>query len=264
MSGDREFTKAASFLMRLICIGLCLFVLSVVLLNIGFEGEVGAIYETGWHLLTGFAFFLRRNLATISTDAGTWGPGVVAFGLALGLGHHFLRGWAKKRDRKWSMLSTLCVGLLLPVLFMIAFLVPGALVQLEGLAGVKWFQHGYGPLSLARWQTTHVARVAKIWAETENGGRFPDSLNELVKAGSRAGESFRISPAIEGEPAEPLMYFGKGLTIESDASLPLVISPCFVVEGKRIRVVATVGGESIIRDDELDAWIDKAMAARKP
>ena len=65
-----------------------------------------------------------------------------------------------------------------------------------------------------------------------------------------------------GRPPEPPIYFGKWLTLDSAPDLPLLISPGYRQGGKRIRQVLTVGSELVVIDDEeVDTWIDKAMAA---
>lgn len=92
------------------------------------------------HLFGGFALFLRDNLSKVSTDSGTWAPGLLAFCLALLIAHRFLSQYAIKRDRSWSFVSSVCLGLLLPILFIIAFIVPGALLQVKSLAENPWFQ----------------------------------------------------------------------------------------------------------------------------
>lgn len=89
-------------------------------------------------LVAGFWDFLRVNIPAISFDAGTWGPGLGAFFLALGFSHRFLAKWAARTHRRWSFATSFCVVLLVPVLFVIAFIVPGVLVQWEILRQVPW------------------------------------------------------------------------------------------------------------------------------
>lgn len=108
------------------------------LINSGFD-------EVFIHLLGGFFFFLRENLAKLSTDSATWVPGLAAFGLALVIAHRFLHQHAARRNRKWSFVTTACLGLFLPVLFAVAFIVPGALLQLKSLASNPWFQRSSSP-----------------------------------------------------------------------------------------------------------------------
>lgn len=89
-------------------------------------------------LVTGFYFFLHKNLPAISWDAGTWAPGVGAFSIAMIFIHRFLRAWSVRTHRHWSYASTLCLMSLLPVLFIISFIVPGVLLQWELLRQTPW------------------------------------------------------------------------------------------------------------------------------
>ncbi|WP_265594476.1 hypothetical protein [Haloferula sp. BvORR071] len=88
-----------------------------------------------FRLLVGFWFFLATNLPLISTNAATWVPGLAAFGLAVVGIHVFLRPWAVKKGKRWPVGNSLALGAVIPVLFVIAFLVPGILLQLQGLSG---------------------------------------------------------------------------------------------------------------------------------
>lgn len=91
-------------------------------------------------LITGFWFFLSRNLPSMSWDVGTWGPGLGAFLLATVFSHRFLARWAARTNRHWNFGTSLCLALMVPVLFVISFIVPGVLLQLEVLRQVPWFE----------------------------------------------------------------------------------------------------------------------------
>ncbi len=117
---------------------LALLFVFVQLINSGFD-------EVIVHLFGGFFFFLRENLAKLSTDSATWVPGLAAFGLALVIAHRFLRQHAASRNRKWSFITTACLGLFLPILFAVAFIVPGALLQVKSLAAEPWFERSSSP-----------------------------------------------------------------------------------------------------------------------
>ncbi len=236
-------------------------VLLVLSFVIAMAGGLG-ILEIFWRLLTGFASFLRENLPRISADAGTWGPGLVAFGLALVVGHFFLRGWAEKRNRPWSAGSTLCAGLVLPLLFAISFLVPGVLLQVERLAEVKWFSRSSIAEVVFRQQLESIGMA--IFVYDDEMGRLPDSLDELVGFEFFSSSSSLLVRGEGSSPPEPPIYLGRWLTMDSDGSLPLLISPSYSKNGAMVRQVLTMGSEFVeIRDEEVDAWIDKAMAAGK-
>lgn len=89
-------------------------------------------------MTTGFWSFLRLNIPAISWNADTWGPGLGAFILASGIAHGFFSRWAAKTGRAWSVGTTACVMMIMPVLFGIAFIVPGILLQWEILRSGPW------------------------------------------------------------------------------------------------------------------------------
>lgn len=91
-----------------------------------------------FEFIGGFWFFLRENLTAMSWDAGTWGPALGAFLLATLLAHRFLSAWAVRTNRHWSFATSLCVALVVPVLFVVAFIIPGVLLQWEMLRQVPW------------------------------------------------------------------------------------------------------------------------------
>lgn len=90
--------------------------------------------------VAGFWFFLSENLNAMSSDAGTWGPGLGAFLLVTVFAHRFLARWASRTNRHWSFATTFCLALIVPVLFVIAFIVPGVLLQWEILRQVHWIE----------------------------------------------------------------------------------------------------------------------------
>lgn len=78
----------------------------------------------------------------MSWDAGTWAPGVVSFLVATLFIHLFLSRWASRTGRHWSFWSSVCAALIVPVLFVISFLVPGVILQWEMLRQVPWIDIG--------------------------------------------------------------------------------------------------------------------------
>lgn len=91
-----------------------------------------------WRFLTGFVAFLTKNLPAISWNAATWGPGVGAFLIAVVFVHRWLGRWAARTGRPWSFATSFCLVSLVPVLFVISFIVPGVLLQWEALREVVW------------------------------------------------------------------------------------------------------------------------------
>jgi hypothetical protein len=94
-----------------------------------------------WRFLTGFWHFLAANVPAISWNAATWGPGLGAFIIAVVFLHRWLSRWASRTGRSWSFATSFCLVSLVPVLFVISFLVPGVLVQWEMLREVKWVEY---------------------------------------------------------------------------------------------------------------------------
>ncbi len=255
--------RLLSLIGRAFFVLLLAFLLLVVLVNVGLEGVAGAILEVAWHLLTGAVAFLAGNLGKLSTDAGTWGPGLAAFVAATVVAHRFLRGIAARRHRTWSCSATASIVMFLPLLFATAFLVPGVLLQVRGLFAERWFESGlrYPPEAAAARQ---LSMYANAWAGEFGDGRFPPSVAAMVESGLMSVETGRFvtKPALLGEPA---LYLGAGLTMDSDASLPLVISSPYEGENGLVRLVVMVGSDRLeIREDELNGWVDRALAARQP
>lgn len=109
----------------------------LVVLTCGMFAKTGGLLLI-FRLLAGFYFFLRENLPAITYDAGTFGPGVAAFGIATLMLHRLCAKWAVRTARPWSFGTSLCLALIVPVLFVISFIVPGVLLQWEMLRQVPW------------------------------------------------------------------------------------------------------------------------------
>jgi hypothetical protein len=88
--------------------------------------------------LFGFIPFLKNNIPAISWNAATWGPGLGAFVIAVIFSHRYLSRWAVRTGRPWGFATSLCLVLLVPVLFVISFIVPGILLQWEVLRETVW------------------------------------------------------------------------------------------------------------------------------
>ena len=131
--------KSIKQLMRFLGVIVVIFVGLILLLNfLAALSPFGGDDLLAAELIGGFWFFFRENLPAMSWDAGTWGPGLGAFLLALAFAHHFLKSWASSTGRYWSFASSFCLMLTFPVLFVVAFIVPGVLLQWEILRHVPW------------------------------------------------------------------------------------------------------------------------------
>ncbi|WP_193212185.1 hypothetical protein [Luteolibacter marinus] len=215
-----------------------------------------------FHLLFGSVIFVCENLRAVSTDAGTWGPGLVAFIAGLGILHRFARAWAGRRGKVWTMGSTFCLGMVLPVVFGISFIVPGVLLQVNGLASIPWLYRDPSrpfPESFAQWLSIELSEAAT----NDQEGRFPDSLEDLPPETLERLRLLSLWNRDLSTVPEPLIYLGSGLTLDSAADLPLFISAVYRFRGRSVRTVCAVGGERFeIDDGDIDEWIDKAIAAR--
>jgi len=213
-----------------------------------------------FHLVAGFWFFLIEKLPAVSSDAGTWGPGLAAWLVSLAVGHRFLRRWAAGRGLQWRVTTTTCLGLLLPVLFAMSFIVPGILLQVDGLRKVSWFaRHSGKPSSMAKMEMRNLAQACAGFANISTDGKFPDSLDVLVKKDFVSRRLLDLSGDKNIPPEHPI-YLGTGCTRDTAGDAPLAISPCFQDRGSLQRIVVTVDGTMIvIQDDEVDAWIDRVI-----
>jgi hypothetical protein len=152
--------------------------------------------------------------------------------------------------------------LVLPLLFAISFLVPGVLLQMELLGKVKWFSRSSIAEAVLRQELQSIGMA--IFVYDEEKGRLPDSLDELAELEFLAIDPLKLPSSGTESPPEPPIYLGRWLTVDSDGSLPLLISPSYSKNGAKVRQVLTMGSEFVeIRDEEVDEWIDKAMAAGK-
>lgn len=88
----------------------------------------------------GFWQFLVHNVPLISWNADQWVPGLGAFLIAWCIIHRWLSRWAKRTNRHWSLLSSFSVVALVPVLFVISFIVPGVLLNWDALIEVNWVE----------------------------------------------------------------------------------------------------------------------------
>ena len=232
---------------------------SLILLGLAQQGH----FEFLLHLLGGFGFFLHRNLPAISMNSATWIPGVSAFLLVLVVGHRFLKRWATYRGHAWSFTNTFCAAMLLPVLFGIAFIVPGALLQVDLLRQSPWFQPQRHHGAILKMALRNYAQAAFYLAEESPGKRFPHSLEAIEEADLMDVEAF-VPFGDSYLPMEPFIYLGADQTLSSDPSLPLCISPPYPQNGVTFRQLITLAGEFVeIHDEEVDSWIERVYPRAK-
>jgi hypothetical protein len=239
------------------------FVGLLVVAILGLDAHVAASFEILWHLATGFVRFLQTNLRNISSDSGTWGPGLACFLFAIVTIHWFGAKLARRRERRWRISHSIAFGMLLPSLFVVSFLVPGIILQIGSLNQGNWFQGSRSDGAFKLMQARNIAQAAHVWATTEGADQFPPSIATITSADILGEDAFRPQPSGEN-PGEPPLYLGAGLTTKSDPALPLVISDAYSRKQILYRRVITVGSEFVeIRAEEVDEWIARAMAARE-
>jgi hypothetical protein len=138
-----------------------------------------------FHLAFGFFLFLSSNLGDISVNADTWVPGVLAMIIALVILHRLLGSWARRTNRKWTISSTFALGMILPVLFATAFLVPGILLQVKTLGNTSWFDRNRGQvfMSDSRLQAVWSAAIEYFYEnpKKETGEHYPETIEHLLE-----------------------------------------------------------------------------------
>ncbi len=96
------------------------------------------VQDLATELVLGFLPFLGHNIPAISWNSDIWIPGLAALLMLIVCIHLAARKWARNTNRHWTAASTLCLSLLLPILFAISLIVPGILAQWEALRNCVW------------------------------------------------------------------------------------------------------------------------------
>ncbi len=237
---------------------LCLFVAGI------YSGHSQAALR----FLGGFYFFLRENLPRISTNAATWVPGVIAFFLGVAGMHLLFRGRAKRNGLSWRFGTSFALASIFPVLFVIAFLVPGVLLQVQGLSGTRWIFREWGKTDSLVSRVVERYRTVALEHAAAHDGKFPETLAELqrdtkIQSLEKDARTGRHHWNLD-LPHEPLIYLGAGLTSRDDGGLVLMISPPFSEDGVRVRLVANIAGQlTTIPEGEVDALIQRSLDARR-
>jgi len=254
MSKIRHIVRVLLWTVIVLLVGLILLALLV-----GLSSSGAGFVDAAFHLVGGFWFFLGEKLPAISSDAGTWGPGLAAWLLALAVGHRFLRDWAGARGFQWRVTTTTCLGMLLPVLFTISFIVPGILLQVDGLRKVRWFEWSTHNAAAVNCELRNMAQACAGFANLSTDGKYPESLDALVKQDFMTMRFLNL-PGDKDLPPELPIYLGNGYTRDTAGDAPLAISPWFQDRGNWQRIVVTVDGTmKVIGDDNVDEWLDRVV-----
>lgn len=214
-------------------------------------------------LLGGFYFFLKENVSRISSNTDTWVPGIGAFFLALVISHRILRSFLSSRNQSWSIIQTICLGAFLPILFIIAFIVPGMLLQMKSLTGITWFEKSSNKTAWMRMTLRNIAQACHVSAVEHPNQSFPESL-DAVDEDLVSTHLLRMPSTNPSLPVEPPIYLGAGFSQNSPGGRALLISPPFLKGQTYVRIVITRDVESIeIPAESAEVWIDEVLNERK-
>ncbi|WP_367870279.1 hypothetical protein [Luteolibacter sp. Populi] len=256
--------NAATVLVRAFAnAGAILLVILILLFGLAIGTQFG-ITQVLYQLVVGFWFFLKENLSQVVSNAATWVPGLVAFFGAIVVMHFLLREWAGKTGRQWRWGTSVALASVVPVLFVIAFLVPGVFLQVRELSDVRWFHREAGKGGSTAQSIVSDYRMALFEYSETHEGRFPASIAEVEQERIRGPWGGKRHPWNRDLPPEEPIYLGPGLTDQSDPSLALVITPAFQEKKGPCRYLLTIGGEKKkIPTEDLDAWIERSLDARR-
>ena len=233
---------------RAILIAFLLFLLLIVLG--AFTAHV-VVFQFAYHVAFGWALFLWKNVRAVSVNADVLVPGLFSYVVAGILIHVLGRAWFARRDRVWSLFTTFCLSLLLPVLFFIAFLIPGLLLQLRPMDSKESWTESSGRGSERSAHHITVRNHAQ-WMEylmkEEGRGRYPAHL--LSSEISYYGQD--------------LIYPAAGLMSPLPSSFPLIIGDVFPDDaGSLRRWVMRADHEMVeIPAEDLDVWLARAVHMR--
>lgn len=239
--------------------GFC--ILAVLLLLIATPHLISSgAYLQIYHLVFGFWFFLRDNLKAASPNADTWAPGLLAFIVALWIAHLYVAKWARMRGVHWSAASTLALGMLLPVSFALAFLVPGILFHARSLAEEPMMLRSRGSDGMLRYQLENFWMFAQDSALENRDGKFPETMDAYFSDSKSSALRRLDRQSSDDPPPEPPIYLGNLLNHNSDPELPLAITGPFLYKGYPHRLVINIAGNiTLIRDQDTHNWIRKVM-----
>lgn len=147
----------------------------------------------------------------------------------------------------------------LPVLFALAFLVPGILFHARSLEEEPMMLRSLGSDAMLRYQLENFWMAALDPALENKDGKFPETMDAYF-SDSKPNALRRLDRQFSDDPPpDPPIYLGCFLNHNSDPELPLAITGPFLQEGHLHRFVINARGEiTLIRDQETHDWIIKA------
>ena len=205
--------------------------------------EFQVVIEFFYHLAFGWIPFLSGNLPKMSWNADVWAPGLGAFLVSAAFLHFIGRKRARTKTRKWKLSQTLALAAVLPLLFGVSFLIPGALLQVKRLATG-------GPIVGSRYGKDMVIGLLTREAGAELRGH-------LAKHGY-------LPESLPPELTHDMEFIYLG-GINWDESSPVLISPAFSARsGRRERILVNAEFQmETIPAEDAELWITRAIDARR-
>lgn len=92
---------------------------------------IPAVRQSIWHLLAGWGYFLRRNLAAFSLDPDIAISGLVGGVCAVVFLHLLATWWGRVHGHAWKWSQSGILAIAVVILFAAAFIVPGIIFLLR-------------------------------------------------------------------------------------------------------------------------------------
>jgi hypothetical protein len=148
----------------------------------------------------------------------------------------------------------------LPVLFALAFVVPGILFHARSLAEEPMMQRSRGSDAILRNQLENFWMFAQDSALENKDGKFPETMDAYFSDSKPNALRRHDRQSSDDPPPEPPIYLGNFLNHNSDPELPLAITGPFLHKGYPHRLVINIAGNiTLIRDQDTHNWIRKVM-----
>ncbi len=185
------------------------------------------VVQIPYFLICGWFHYLAKVLPQVHINLGMIFSGVVSFGLAVITSHMFFRWFWRQRnkDQPWRWSSTICLCLLIPLLFGLSIAVGGIAHQGAWLMHEpRWVVNK----NSGRW-TRNISNAKqliiylRIWS-SDNGGSYPERLEQLFTDG--IADNNRVFNYVSSDGGTPeLLVYLPGLVDSDPGDLPIVIGP---------------------------------------
>ncbi len=189
-------------------------------------GEAWVVQIT-YFLICGWFHYLATVLPQVHVNLGMIFSGVAAFGLAVITTHLVLKWLWRQRNKNhiWHWRSTLCLCLLVPLLFGLSIAVGGIVHQ------GAWLMHesnwvvdkSRGRVTKSIINAKQTIIYLRLWA-SDHEGRYPERLAQLFADELADNNQVLNYVPLDGGTPELLIYL-PGLKDSDPADLPIVIGP---------------------------------------